>query len=232
MLHFIARGTGEALILLHGNGEDCGYFQHQMAPFAARFRTIALDTRGHGASPRGTAPFTLSQFADDLAHFMDEQRIPCAHLLGFSDGANIALLFALRHPERVVRLVLNGGNLYPGGVRLRVQLPIVLDYALCAARARFDPRAAHKCELLGLMVREPRIRSKDLAALTVPTLVVAGDRDMIRRRHTEKIARAIPGSQLAILPGDHFVARENPEAFNRTVLDFLCAAPTASRAAP
>ena len=69
-LHYREQGTGEPLILLHGNGEDGSYFEHQMDAFASRFRVIALDTRGHGRSPRGEAPFTIRQFADDLLAFM------------------------------------------------------------------------------------------------------------------------------------------------------------------
>ena len=85
-LHYREQGTGEPLILLHGNGEDGSYFERQMDAFASRFRVIALDTRGHGRSPRGEAPFTIRQFADDLLAFMDGQGIERAHLLGFSDG--------------------------------------------------------------------------------------------------------------------------------------------------
>ena len=221
MLHYTERGEGEPLILLHGNGEDSGYFDRQMGPFSAHFRTIAVDTRGHGQSPRGDAPFTLSQFADDLAAFMDAHGHARAHLLGFSDGANIAMLFALKNPARVGKLVLNGGNLRPSGVRPAVQLPIVLGYGLCAVLSKFDRRAVPKRELLGLMVKEPKLRPSDLAALSMPALVVAGDRDMIRRSHTEQIARALPNGRLVLLPGDHFVARGNPEAFNRAVLEFL-----------
>ena len=64
--HYIEKGAGEPLILLHGNGEDCSYFVHQMEPFAELFRVFALDTRGHGQSPRGDAPFTIRQFSADL----------------------------------------------------------------------------------------------------------------------------------------------------------------------
>ena len=56
-LRYMEKGAGFPLILLHGNGEDHTYFEHQMGPFGARYRVIAVDTRGHGASPRGTAPF-------------------------------------------------------------------------------------------------------------------------------------------------------------------------------
>ena len=61
--HYIEQGKGFPLILLHGNGEDGSYFVHQMKPFAQRFRVIAIDTRGHGKTPRGEAPFTIRQFA-------------------------------------------------------------------------------------------------------------------------------------------------------------------------
>ena len=65
-LHYIEHGIGFPLLLLHGNGEDHTYFIHQIEYFSQFYRVIAIDTRGHGQSPRGTAPFTISQFADDL----------------------------------------------------------------------------------------------------------------------------------------------------------------------
>ena len=99
--HTLCAGDGAPLLLLHGNGEDSTYFEHQINEFCADFSVCAIDTRGHGGTPMGEAPFTLSQFADDLYDFMNENEIGQADLLGFSDGGNIALLFALRHPERV-----------------------------------------------------------------------------------------------------------------------------------
>lgn len=79
---------------------------------------------------RGNAPFTLKQFAEDLRDFMDEKGIDKADILGFSDGANIALEFVLKYPDKVNRLILNGGNLYPHGVKNRIQLPIIIAYTI------------------------------------------------------------------------------------------------------
>lgn len=78
---------------------------------------IALDTRGHGKSPRGTAPFSIEQFSDDLNEFLISQGISKAVILGFSDGANIAMRFAIKYPNKVKGLILNGGNLNPQGVK-------------------------------------------------------------------------------------------------------------------
>ena len=154
---YLEQGDGEPLILLHGNGESSDYFKHQMPVFSQRYHVFAVDTRGHGQTPRGTEPFTLSQFADDLRDFLDAQGIAQAHILGFSDGGNIALLFALRYPERVKTLILNGANLAPTGVRRRYQWPIELGYRLTKRFARRSEEAAQHHALLALMVEEPHI---------------------------------------------------------------------------
>ena len=139
-LNYIIAGQGFPLVLLHGIGVDHTYFKRQMGPFSERYQVFALDTRGHGRSPRGTAPFTLEQFAEDLKGFLDSREIRRCHLLGFSDGANIALLFALKYPDRVEKLVLNGADLYPAGVKLSTQVPIVLGWGMLQLIRRFDKK--------------------------------------------------------------------------------------------
>ena len=220
-LHCEETGGGEPLVLLHGNGEDGTYFTHQIAHFSQRFRVLALDTRGHGKSPRGEAPFTIRQFARDLLAFLDARDIERAHLLGFSDGGNIALVFALAHPERVGKLVLNGANLNTRGVKRSVQAPIELGYRMARLFAGLSAKALANAEMLGLMVNDPNVAPEELAALTAPTLVIAGENDMIREDHTRLIAERIPNARLAFVPGDHFVAAKNPAAFNREVERFL-----------
>ena len=218
-LHYIRKGSGTPLLLLHGNGESGDYFVHQIDEFAQYFTGYAVDTRGHGQSPRGTAPFTISQFADDLLGFMDGQGIEKADILGFSDGGNIALTFALRHPGRVGRLVLNGANLDPAGVKGSVQLPIVLGYKMASLFQA--PKARANAELLGLMVNEPHIDPRELAALTMPALVIVGSKDMIKASHSRLIADSLPNGRLVTVEGDHFIANKRPEPFNRAVLGFL-----------
>ena len=93
-LFYEEMGSGEPLILLHGNGEDHTIFDNVAKHFAKQYHVIAIDTRGHGKSPLGDEPFSLYQFAEDLNDFMDEHNIEKANILGFSDGGNIALIFA------------------------------------------------------------------------------------------------------------------------------------------
>ena len=220
-LHYIEQGQGEPLILLHGNGESCDYFEHQIPFFASDYRVIALDTRGHGKSPRGEKPFTIVQFAEDLHDFMEEKGIEKAHLLGFSDGGNIALTFALNYPERIEKMIVDGANLFPSGVKPLYQWPIELGYHIANLFAKKSEKAKSNTEMLGLMVNEPHIDPADLARLTMPVLVVAGTKDMIKDKHTRLIHKSLPNAQLAILEGDHFVANKNADAFNKVVVEFL-----------
>lgn len=220
-LHYIEKGNGPALILLHGNGEDGTYFKNQIEYFSDRYRMLAVDTRGHGQTPRGTAPFTMEQFSRDLNEWMIGLNLSKAILLGFSDGANIAMKFALQYPDKVGALILNGGNLNAKGVKYTVQLPIEIGYQIAKRFAGKSEEAKHHMELLGLMVNEPNIKPKALHSIHVPTLVIAGTRDMIKRVHTEEIANNIPNAKLSIIKGNHFIANKSPERFNKEVELFL-----------
>lgn len=220
-LNYIDKGTGTPLILLHGNGENLDYFTAQTEYFSKKYRVIALDTRGHGKSERGTAPFTIRQFAEDLHDFMEAHDIPKAHILGFSDGGNIALCFALKYPHMVERLILNGANLDGSGVKTSIQLPIILGYRLASLFAKKSPQAKANAEMLGLMVNDPALSPEQLHSLHIKTLVIVGTKDMIREKHTRLIQESLPDARLVLLPGSHFIASECPEAFNAAVAQFL-----------
>lgn len=221
-LYFEKQGEGFPLVLLHGNGENGGYFVNQVEYFKDDFSVYSVDTRGHGKSPRGTAPFTVKQFAEDLKCFFDSQKIDKAIILGFSDGANIAMEFALKYQNRVEKLILNGGNINTRGVKSRYQIPIELGYLVTKFFSKRSEDALKNHELLSLMAGQPDIKPEELKSISVPTLVIAGNNDMIKTSHTQLIAKSIPGSKLVFLDGDHFIAQKNSSDFNRTVSEFLC----------
>ena len=219
--YYIEKGEGKEIILLHGNGESSDYFIGQIDEFAKNFHVYALDTRGHGKTPRGDAPFTIRQFADDLKDFMDEHEITKAHILGFSDGANIAMIFAMKYPEMVDRLILNGGNLDAKGVKRSVQIPIEIGYKFASKFADKSESAKRNAQMLSLMVNDPNIRSEQLSAIRAKTLVIAGTNDMILRKETCRIAENIKDSKLVFVKGNHFIANKNPEEFNLEVISFI-----------
>lgn len=226
---YVESGQGIPFILLHGNGENSTYFERQIEEFSRHYHVYAIDTRGHGKTPRGSRPFTIRQFAEDLLGFMDDHRIAKAHLLGFSDGGNIAMIFAIKHPDRVNRLILNGANLNAGGVKRTVQIPIELGYKMAKRFSDKSDSAKLNAEMLGLMVNDPNVATSELAKIRARTLVVAGTKDMIKEEHTRMIAAGIPDSKLVFIKGNHFIANKNAEEFNRVVLEFMLEAQSESK---
>lgn len=220
-LNFTEKGYGAPLILLHGNGESSGYFINQIDRFANEYRVIAVDTRGHGASPRGNKPFTLETFADDLKNLLDSLNIEKANILGFSDGGNIAVIFALKYPERVNSLVLNGANLFPSGLKNSFLIPVKVLFAVFSLLSHFSRRAKRRSELLYLMAKQPNIQPERLSGIKCPVLVIAGTQDVIKEKHTKLIAASLPDSSLCFLKGGHSIAKTNSVEFNSAVEKFL-----------
>lgn len=220
-LNFTEKGYGAPLILLHGNGESSGYFVNQIDRFANEYRVIAVDTRGHGASPRGNKPFTLETFADDLKNLLDSLNIEKANILGFSDGGNIAVIFALKYPERVASLVINGANLFPSGLKSSFLIPVKVLFAVFSLLSHFSRRAKRRSELLYLMAKQPNIQPERLSSIKCPVLVIAGTQDVIKEKHTKLIAASLPDSSLCFLKGGHSIAKTNSVEFNSAVEKFL-----------
>ena len=152
---------------------------------------------------------------------MDEKKIEKANILGFSDGGNIALVFALRYPQRVNKLILNGANLYGSGVKASIQIPIVIGYGVASFFGKFSKKAKKNAQMLGLMVKDPALTPQELRTLSVRTLVIAGTKDMIKEKHTKLIYENLPDASLVWIQGDHFIALKNPRAFNQAVKAFL-----------
>ena len=118
-------------------------------------------------------------------------------------------------------MIVDGANLFPSGVKPLYQWPIEIGYRIARLFAKKSEQAKQNAEMLGLMVNEPHIEPSELARLTMPVLVVAGTKDMIKESHTWLIYKSLPNAKLEIIEGDHFVANKCPELFNETVKRFL-----------
>lgn len=220
-IYYEIYGQGPPVLLLHGNGENLHVFDDMIPVLTRKYRVIALDTRAHGKSGRGGEPLCFATFARDVAGVMEQMGLARAPLIGFSDGGNTALHIALEFPEMVAGFVLLGANLHTKGIEPRCQIPVQLGYYLCSAIARLNKRAVDKRDILGLMVKHPNLTPDQLAAITAPALVIAGERDIVKRDHTEQIAAAIHGAGLRIIPREnHFGIVKSPRAF-RLIMEFL-----------
>lgn len=208
-------------MLLHGNGESHRVFDRLARRLPGR-PLLAFDSRAHGRSPRGPEPLTIESMADDVAVALAELGLHDVDLLGFSDGGNIALRLVLRHPGSIGRLLICGANLEPRGMRTTSWFTTVVAHRGARQVARLVPRSVRLVELLALMAEQPRIDPDDLARVEVPVLVVAGQHDVIRRAHTELIARALPAGRLVVVPhAGHSIPRTRPGALASLVDGFF-----------
>jgi pimeloyl-ACP methyl ester carboxylesterase len=218
-------GRGPPLLLIHGNGESIGVFKGQIAALARHHKVIAMDSRGHGKSELGPVALSYEQMSEDTNALLEHLTLDHVRVLGWSDGGIIGLLLAIRHPDKVSMLALMGANLEPDGAYPWAVDGIVrMRERVTAELARSDnPKALQlQLQLLDLMGNQPHIPLADVAKIRVPTLVMAGDRDVIRDEHTLTLFHALPMSQLAIFPGaTHLFPADDPARFNRTVLDFF-----------
>ncbi len=172
--------------------------------------------------------------ADDTIAFMESLVDAPAHLVGWSDGGVVALLVAIARPDLVRKVVAMGANFLPGPQSvvapemLEQMTPDAPDLAMFrqAYEAVSPDGAAHWPVVVGKLAdmyrTGPTIPTEDLARISRPTLVLVGDDDLITLEHTIALYRAIPTSELAVVPGtSHALPLEKPGEVNRLILDFL-----------
>lgn len=181
-----------------------------------------MDSRGHGRSTNTQSETSFQLMAEDLLHVMEAEQIDRADLLGFSDGANLAMVFASMFPKRVDHLILNAGNTVPSGIRLLPHLASYVQYGIVWLGAFVDKGMRDFLPILRLLFRDIGLSTEDLEQIHAPTLVIVGKHDVVKTQHSMYIARSIPNASFAIVSGQgHMFARRNPKRFNQEVLEFL-----------
>lgn len=222
-LYYETFGNQEAmpLLFLHGNGEDNSYFEYQIPAFAKMYYVIVMDMRGHGQSQFGSRSLDFTVFAKDVLALLDTLHIPKVIMLGFSDGGNTALTFALRYPTRISALILNGANLNRKGMYKKIQGIVALEYYGYACLAMFSKKYKRRKMIVNLMMEHPNFTPIQLSTIQIPTLVIVGTKDMIADAHSELIAKSIKHAKLVRIVGSHFIAHEQATLFNREVAMFL-----------
>lgn len=181
--------SAPALLLIHGNGEDHTIFDAAADVLAQRYYVIMPDSRGHGAS-QPVKRYSYREMAKDMAALLEALDVHEAAVFGFSDGGIVALMMAMDHPQRVSRIVAAGANAHPLGVEMSCLRDVVKEWI----KTR-DGK-------LWLMMTQPMMTRRQLSKIKLPVRIVAGEHDLIRPTHTRAIAKAIPGAQLHIVPGE------------------------------
>lgn len=223
-------GVGLPVILLHGGLGHGGNWGYQVpAVVGSGYRAVVIDSRGHGRSTRDGRPFSYELMASDVLAVMDALHLERAELVGWSDGACIALVLAGQTPARVAGVFFFACNMDPSGVKPFEATPTLnrcfsrhkKDYAQLSATPEHFKEFVDDVSLM--QRTQPDYSVEDLAKISVPVAIVHAEHDeFIRREHAEHLARSIAGAELILLDGvSHFAPLQRPAQFNAAMLGFV-----------
>lgn len=252
-MYYEVHGQGEPLVLLHGAFMNITTnWTGWIDELAKTHKVIAVEMQGHGRTADITRPFSSANHADDIAALLAYLDIPRADVIDYSMGGSVALRLAVRHPERVRRMVIisspfRGDGVVPEGRQALLTLtadlfkgsPIESEYK------RLSPTPDHFASFISRMVAgyaaDADVRAEELAATSAPMFFIHGDADGIRLAHIGEMFRLKGGethgdmgprtdSRLAILPNTtHVTLMERQSTIIPMVNDFLSATSTEKR---
>ncbi|GAB7533185.1 alpha/beta hydrolase [Pseudomonas sp. 3A(2025)] len=247
-LHYEEYGQGLPLLLLHGLGSSGLDWEYQIPAFSAHYRVITLDLRGHGRSDKPRERYSIKAFSSDVEALIEHLHLGPVHLVGLSMGAMVGFQLAVDQPQLLKSLcIVNSGpqvkvrgandawQWFKRWSLARVMSMQTLGQALGKLLfphpeqsdlrrkigerwARNDKRAylASFDAIVGWGVQER------LSRITCPTLVVSADRDYTPVAIKQAYVKLIPNARLVVIDNSrHATPLDQPEAFNRTVLEFI-----------
>jgi pimeloyl-ACP methyl ester carboxylesterase len=217
-------GSGKPLLMIHGNGGSIESFKNNIPYFSKKYKVIVADSRSQGKSKDMSDSLSFEMMADDEAALLDVLHIDSAYVLGWSDGGINALLLALRHPEKVIKLASTGANLWPDSTAIISSLweeeKITYDSSKNKHFATAEEKNDWKLFLLDWF--QPNITLNDLHSINCSSLIIGGDHDLIKIEHTVLIYQNIPHAYLWIVPNSgHGTLIEHTDEFNKIVDDFF-----------
>jgi pimeloyl-ACP methyl ester carboxylesterase len=217
-------GSSRPLLLLHGNGGSISSFANNIPYFSKKYKVIAVDSRSQGKSIDTKDSLSFEMMADDFAVLLDTLHIDSAYVLGWSDGGSDALLLAMRHPEKVIKLASTGANLWPDSTALVPSLwKEMKQYYDTSFNKKFTTqKGKNDWKLFLLDWNQPHIPLRALYKIKCPSLIICGDHDLITLQHTRLIAQNIPHAELWVVPkSGHTTLIEHKDEFNKRIDDFF-----------
>ena len=214
--------THATIFLLHGNGSSARYFKPQIEQYARYFHVSALDSRGHGRSSNTKNKIEIMAIVSDIEFMRKTFNLSQFIILGYSDGANIAIKYATVYPNRVYRMVLNAPNLSKKGIYKILWWLDSFAQHLTRVLAPISHYAARRHKQLHVMSEPLNISRGDLQRVAGDVLLVIGSFDLVKRRHIERIRQLLPHAEMMVIPRhSHFITYTNPKKFSRLVMPFL-----------
>jgi len=226
-IYYEEYGTGEPLLLIHGNSGDITSMDNQIEYFKSQYRVIVADSRGHGKSELKTDSLTYNQITKDWEGLVNHLKLDSINIVGWSDGGIIGLKMGISSKCNIKKIVTMGANLRPDITAVNLwaineanKMMEFIEYKI-QLKDTLKPWKLGK-QVVGLLINQPNIETSELGKIKAKVLVMAGDKDVIKNKHTVEIFENIPEAHLCIMPGEtHYTPKENPELFNKIVDEFL-----------
>jgi pimeloyl-ACP methyl ester carboxylesterase len=220
-MYYETYGIGKPLLFIHGNGGSINSGKDQILFFSKNYKVIAADSRGQGKTIDTGDSLTYNQIADDINALLNKLKIDSAYIIGFSDGGIVGLILAIKYAAKVKMLTAVAPNTRPDSAVLYPEFMTKLTNKMTnltdLVKQGYKDMVP-KLKLTRLLVNYPHISNAELSLIKAPVLLISGDRDMVMLSHISEIFRAIPKSQLCVLPGsNHFAIKQNSKVFNETI---------------
>ncbi|HEY5532293.1 MAG TPA: alpha/beta fold hydrolase [Candidatus Anoxymicrobiaceae bacterium] len=239
-IYYQACGSGEPVLFLHGGFSSGDSWAPQVMALAPKYRSIFMDSRGHGRTTLGRLGLSYEQMGRDAVALIEDLNAGPAHVVGWSDGGTTALAMALSRPDLLRSMTLLGTPFsienYSRAAWLSIHSflsPLSRELLFVRAMRRLtSPEpwdgAAFVRQMRRMWTQEPNYTTEDLSRIHIPTLVIACDSDEFLSTTEEPLgvfeatARALPSARMSvILGGNHSVSIERPDDVNHLILEFL-----------
>ncbi|MBW8787353.1 MAG: alpha/beta hydrolase [Rhizobium leguminosarum] len=229
-MYYAEYGEGEPILFIHGGLGNADVWGHQVADFARDHRVIVADSRGHGRSTRSQQPFGYDLMTSDYVALLDYLKIDKVTLVGWSDGGIIGIDMAMKHPEKLTRVIAQAANVTTDGVKADVlNNKTFNDYINVAGEyyRKLSPTPneydAFVTQISEMWATQPAWTATDLGKISVPVTLAIGDHDeAVKLDHTEMMAKVIPGAKLVILKdASHFAMLQDPMGYDAMIRDAM-----------
>ncbi|ANL63866.1 alpha/beta hydrolase family protein [Rhizobium phaseoli] len=229
-MYYAEYGEGDPILFIHGGLGNTGVWGHQIAEFARDHLVIVADSRGHGRSTRSQQPFGYDLMTSDYVALLDYLKIDKVTLVGWSDGGIIGIDMAMKHPEKLTRVIAQAANVTTDGVKPDVMSNRTFNAYIKVAGEQYRTLSptpneydAFVTQISQMWATQPNWTASELGKITLPVTLAIGDHDeAVKLDHTEMMAKEIPGAKLVILKdASHFAMLQDPEGYNAMIRDAM-----------
>lgn len=198
---YCQHGSGESLILLHGNSINKSYFKGYQQEKFSDFHTYAVDSRGHGQSRSRDIVLNYEQMSQDILAFCKQLEISTTKVIGYSDGGILALWLAVKAPEIFTKVVAISPNTLASATTDRSMASIQGFIAQMTRLKRFGLPMAKQIMRFQLMLTDSGITENDMKAIRTKVQILYAERDMIKEEHFLFLSQTIPGAKMEKIAG-------------------------------